>query len=311
MLYSNIYQANMKQTFSFNPTFALCLTCLPASVAFADAPKVVTDIAPVHSLVAQVMEGVGTPQLLIEASASPHSYSLRPSQATALGSADAVFWVGHELTPWLEKSIDTLANNAQVVSLLNAPETMTLEVRESEEDHHGHEDEEHDDHKEHDDHEEHAEHEEDGHDDHKEHDDHEEHAEHEEDGHDDHEEHAEHEEEGHDDHHGHAHEGTDPHAWLDPLNGIVWLNAIATELSKIDPENAETYQANAEKRAAALQSQVSEIKAASPAISASTDRQYLCGLHLFRTAVQQRACEYRHRRHLCKSSYIGSTGRRI
>ena len=30
------------------------------SVAFADVPKVVADIAPVHSLVARVMSGVGT-----------------------------------------------------------------------------------------------------------------------------------------------------------------------------------------------------------------------------------------------------------
>lgn len=223
-----------------HPTFALCLTCLPASVAFADAPRVVTDIAPVHSLVAQVMEGVGTPELLIEASASPHSYSLRPSQATALGRADAVFWIGHELTPWMEKSIDTLATNAQVVSLLDAPKTMALEVRETEQG--GHDHEEHDDHENHDDHA-----------DHKDHDDHEDHAEH--------KDHDAHEAKGHDDH-GHAHEGVDPHAWLDPLNGVVWLDAIATELSKIDPENADKYRENADKRAAALQSQVAEIKAA-------------------------------------------------
>lgn len=37
----------------------------------------------------------------------------------------------------------------------------------------------------------------------------------------------------------------DPHLWLDPLNALTWLEAMATELSAIDPENAKTYQENA------------------------------------------------------------------
>ncbi len=60
----------------------------------------------------------------------------------------------------------------------------------------------------------------------------------------DHEGH-DHEEEGHDDHEGHDHEGNDPHMWLDPVNALVWLDAIASELRHIDPENAERYSANA------------------------------------------------------------------
>lgn len=44
---------------------------------------------------------------------------------------------------------------------------------------------------------------------------------------------------------GHAHDGLDPHAWLDPGNAPVWLKAIAAELSRLDPDNAATYAANA------------------------------------------------------------------
>ena len=40
-----------------------------ASTAFADVPKVAADIAPVHSLVARVMNGVGKPELMIPAGA--------------------------------------------------------------------------------------------------------------------------------------------------------------------------------------------------------------------------------------------------
>jgi zinc transport system substrate-binding protein len=40
-------------------------------------------------------------------------------------------------------------------------------------------------------------------------------------------------------------EGTDPHAWLDPTNGIAWVGTIAAQLSAKDPEHAATYAANA------------------------------------------------------------------
>lgn len=46
---------------------------------------------------------------------------------------------------------------------------------------------------------------------------------------------------------GHTHEGLDPHAWLDPRNASVWLDNIATQLSAVDPDNAPTYRANADR----------------------------------------------------------------
>ncbi|HWL57274.1 MAG TPA: metal ABC transporter substrate-binding protein, partial [Paracoccus sp. (in: a-proteobacteria)] len=52
------------------------------------------------------------------------------------------------------------------------------------------------------------------------------------------------------------------HAWLDPENGTVWLNAIAEALSQRDPENAATYRANAE-------AGVAEVKAADAALAAT------------------------------------------
>ncbi|MCC6864308.1 MAG: zinc ABC transporter substrate-binding protein [Rhodobacteraceae bacterium] len=43
------------------------------------------------------------------------------------------------------------------------------------------------------------------------------------------------------------HEGTDPHAWLDPTIAKAWLPLIAAALSALDRENATTYVANATK----------------------------------------------------------------
>lgn len=97
------------------------------------APRVVTDIAPVHGLVSVVMEGVGEPELILPQGADPHHYALRPSQGRNLSRADIVFWVGPAMTPWLEKAIESLANDAIAVALSLSTEIERLPVRE---DHH-------------------------------------------------------------------------------------------------------------------------------------------------------------------------------
>lgn len=223
---------------SLAATFGVALS--PA-VARADV-AVVTDIAPIHGLVSMVMEGVGTPALLIPANASPHGASLRPSDAEALSAADLVFWVGHELTPWLEGPIETLAGDATAIALLDAAGTIHREMRsEHVHDHGDHDAHAHDEH-DHDDHAHDAQaHDAHAHDEHK-HDDHahdasaeSEHA-HDDHAHDEHA-HAEHAEKGF---------GRDAHAWLDPVNAQAWLNDIAAALSRVDPANATTYFQNAE-----------------------------------------------------------------
>src|SRR6056300_1150557 len=84
---------------------SLFVMILSAGVSWADTPRVAVDIAPVHSLVARVMDGIGSPSLIIAPGASPHDYRLRPSEATALQNADVIFWIGPTLTPWLDKAL--------------------------------------------------------------------------------------------------------------------------------------------------------------------------------------------------------------
>lgn len=202
---------------------------LLGGAAFAEVPRVAVDIAPVHSLVSRVMDGVGTPELIVQPGASPHEYALRPSEATALQEADLVFWIGADLTPWLQDTIETLAPAAVVTGLLEAEGTILLEFREGAlfeahshggEEVHAGEDHADDDHAHDEDH---------GH------------------GGEDHahdaEADAEHDHAGDD--HGHAHGENDAHAWLSPRNAATWLNVVAAQLSAADPENAGTYFANA------------------------------------------------------------------
>ena len=58
-----------------------------ATPALAEVPQVVTDIPPVHSLVAQVMGDLGQPELLLAKGADEHDFQLRPSQAGAVAGA--------------------------------------------------------------------------------------------------------------------------------------------------------------------------------------------------------------------------------
>lgn len=53
-----------------------------------------------------------------------------------------------------------------------------------------------------------------------------------------------------------------PHAWMSPAAGQIYLANIAVALSDLDPENAAVYQANAEAYGAELEAVASELRAA-------------------------------------------------
>lgn len=97
--------------------YLLLLLALGWSMPGLAAPKVVASILPLHSLVAGVMEGVGQPQLLIGANASPHAYSLKPSDARMLSDADLVVWIGREMETVLEHPLQSLAGKARLLAL--------------------------------------------------------------------------------------------------------------------------------------------------------------------------------------------------
>jgi len=194
-----------------------------AAPAAAEVPKVVATIKPIHALVASVMGELGTPGLIVRGGASPHTYSLRPSDASALGAADVVFWTGHGLELFLEDSLGTLAPQAAVVALSENPAITLLPVREGGAfEAHAHGDEVHEGHDHGDDHE----------------------------GHD----HGDHD-------HAHEHEAGDMHFWLDPANAAAMLANIADTLAAADPEHAATYAANAAAAAEELTALTARVEA--------------------------------------------------
>ena len=209
-------------------TILWAISSLGVSAANADV-NVVTSIKPVHSLVSSVMQGVGSPTVIIEGAGSPHTYSLKPSQAKQLQDADLVFWMGDELETFLEGPIQNIAKNAKSIKLIDSHGLKKIKFRE------GGMFDEHDDHDDHDDH------------------DKEEHAK---DDHDDHgkEKHAK------DDHDDHGHGEFDPHVWLDPINAKAVVHEIEEALVKADPKNAKKYEANAVRMAGKLDQLVTELR---------------------------------------------------
>ena len=246
---------------------ALCAQTAHSAYA---APRVVVSIKPLHSLVAGVMKGVGTPELLMKGAASPHTFSLKPSDARMLTKARVIFWVGEVLAPGLERPLETLPKKAEVVALAEIRGLKLRKLREGglwegHDDHHGeegkgdhHDEDKHGKAKE-------AEH----HDEHKHgnaKDDH--HAHKEAKAKDDHRHDHDHEkakDDHHDEkargHHGeHHHGGFDVHVWLDPMNVRKWVHAITHELEEADPQNKKKYEANEKRLMARLDALHEELK---------------------------------------------------
>lgn len=208
---------------------SLLVFVAPFASAYGDAPVVVS-IKPIHSLVAGVMEGVGSPSLIVKGAASPHTFSLTPSQAKNLYNARLVFWVGHELEAFLEKPLSTLSANAKQVELLEVPGLTKHHFREGgafEE--HAHEDEykNEDEHK--------------------------------------HEQNTagkkdEHEAHDHGSHEKHHDEEIDPHFWLDPENAKIIVHYIAHILSEYDPKNAAVYEKNEQRLSDKLDALIGEVQ---------------------------------------------------
>jgi zinc transport system substrate-binding protein len=177
------------------------------AVAAAAAPNVVASVRPLHGLVAAVMDGVGTPTLLLDGAESPHSYALTPSDANALAEADVVVWVGEPLETFLERPLAALSSSATVLTLAEHPAISFRENRDGgvwdvadQDQDHGH--------------------------------DH---------GHD----HGQSHTHGHD-HADHDHGVDDGHVWLDPKNAAAVVEAVRDILSELDPANAAAYDSNAE-----------------------------------------------------------------
>ncbi|MEG9474776.1 zinc ABC transporter substrate-binding protein ZnuA [Mannheimia indoligenes] len=201
------------------------LAVLGAGVAQAD---VLTSIKPLGFIANAITDGVTETKVLLPVTASPHDYSLKPSDVSQLQSAQLVVWVGDGLESFLEKSIEKLPKE-KVLTLENveAIEELVEKASDKKEDAHDHDHKHSHDHK----------HEHKGHS-HK-----------------------------HDDHHGHSHD-EDWHIWLSSEASELAAEQIAARLSEQLPEqkakiaeNLAKFKANLTAKKAEIAKQLELVKA--------------------------------------------------
>lgn len=107
-----------------------CFAALLLSTSALAAPRVITSIVPVHSIVASVMGDTGTPELLLSGKNSEHTSSLSPQQISDLSKADIVFMIGSGLEHKLGQiSGSEAVNGKKFFALSDAPGIKTLKVR--------------------------------------------------------------------------------------------------------------------------------------------------------------------------------------
>ena len=101
--------------------------------------KVLTSIKPIQLIAQAITEDVTEPEVLLPPGASPHSHSLRPSDARRLQNADVMFWVGPDMEVFLEKMLFN-AKSTRSVPMMNAKDIKLRRSGDSEEEHHHHDD---------------------------------------------------------------------------------------------------------------------------------------------------------------------------
>lgn len=199
---------------------ALALSgCTPGHAATGPI-SVVASFYPLQFVAEQVGGSDVEVQSLTPAGAEPHDLELTTRDVLTLESAELVLTLSG-FQPALDDALAEI-DGPQVVDTIAAEDDQL-----GEDEGHQHERDDEADHDEHD-------HSADEHDGHSHHED--EHG---------HEEHGQEHSHGHAHDDGHGHTGTDPHFWLDPTRLAGVADQVAETLSAIDPENAETYAANA------------------------------------------------------------------
>lgn len=108
--------------------FLLSFFCL----SFCLQAKIVTSIMPLQSLACMLLDGITTPDVLLNGHESAHTYTLKPSDVEKIKTADLIIWLGPSYEGFLTKAI--LTSQKPDLRLLSLDLNL-LPLREC---HHGH-----------------------------------------------------------------------------------------------------------------------------------------------------------------------------
>ncbi len=137
-------------TSRFTGLIALGAATLLASTSTLASTQVVTSLKPIELLVKAIATDDVEITTLVQPGASPHNYSMKPSQRRALEAADAIFWVGPEMETFLTRLLGGSEFRDRTYSLMhgeNVPEVQSDSGHGDHDDHEesgGHDDHHHD-----------------------------------------------------------------------------------------------------------------------------------------------------------------------
>ena len=121
--------------------FSVSMALAFASSAHAEI-RVLTSIKPLQLIAAAVQDGVGTPDVLLPPGASPHHFTLRPSDIIRVREADLLYWIGPDLESFLPRVLSGRERPSVAVQAL--PGLTLRHFGEGEHHHHEHDGEQHD-----------------------------------------------------------------------------------------------------------------------------------------------------------------------
>lgn len=173
--------------------------------------KVVATIFPVYDFLREIGGDKIDLTMLMTPGAETHSYEPTPKDMKTVSNANFFAYVGGDSDEWVDKILDGNKNDKmKVVTLMDCVKTVDEEHVEGMEEEHDH--------------------------------DHDEDVDGKDDSDKDKDEHDEHDE------HDHDHDGDEPeqdeHVWTSPKNAIEIVKKLTSELSKVDPDNANYYKEN-------------------------------------------------------------------
>ena len=113
----------------FKTVFATFCSVFLLTGTVSAAPVVVVSVAPLHSVVCAVMQGVGEPELLLKPTVSVHDYQLKPSDMLQLTKADILFWGGPQLEAFLQKPLGSDGLSDKNIAILSDSRLTLYPVR--------------------------------------------------------------------------------------------------------------------------------------------------------------------------------------
>ncbi|WP_442902993.1 zinc ABC transporter substrate-binding protein ZnuA [Gilliamella sp. wkB108] len=102
----------------------ISLLLINVIVSIANA-KIITSVKPIGFIVEEIASGVTDTDILLPDGASPHTYSLKPSDLVKIKSAQLVVWIGEDMEVFMPTVLKNLDKNKQI-ELMKIPQIKAL-----------------------------------------------------------------------------------------------------------------------------------------------------------------------------------------